>query len=66
MLDWCLDQNGRFKIERVALSDLDCALKPKGDKLFNHKIGNVMWRSPEGQVGRELGNHRRCFPLDSW
>lgn len=61
MLDWCLDQNGHFKIERVALSDLDCALKLEGDKLLNHRIGNVMWRSPEGQVGKGIGKPSEVF-----
>jgi len=48
LLDWCKDKDGRFKVERVVLSDLDCALKFRGDKLLNHRMGNAMWRSPEG------------------
>ena len=61
MVDWCLDQDGQFKIERVALSDLDCALKLKGDNLLNHRIGNVMWRSPEGQAGKGIGLPSEVF-----
>ena len=61
MLDWCVDRNGHFKIERVALSDLDCALKLNGDKLLNHRIGNVMWRSPEGQAGKGIGKPSEVF-----
>ncbi len=61
MLDWSLDENGRFRIERVVLSDLDCALKLKGEKLLNHRIGNVMWRSPEGQIGKGIGKPSEVF-----
>ena len=35
MLNWSRDENGRFRVERVVLSDLDCALKLKGEKLLN-------------------------------
>ena len=45
----------------MALSDLDCALKLKGDKLLNHRIGNVMWRSPEGQAGKGIGKPSEVF-----
>jgi hypothetical protein len=66
MLNWSLDENGRFRIERVVLSDLDCALKLKSAKLLDHRMGNVMWRSPEGQMGKGIGKPRRCFLLDLW
>lgn len=61
MLNWSLDENGRFRIERVVLSDLDCTLKLKGEKLLNHRIGNVMWRSPEGQIGKGIGKPSEVF-----
>lgn len=61
MLNWKQDENGRFRIERVVLSDLDCALKLKGEKLLDHRIGNVMWRSPEGQVGKGVGKPSEMF-----
>jgi len=61
MLDWSLDQNGHFKIERVALGDLDCALKLKDNRLLNYRIGNVMWRSPEGQAGKGIGKPSEVF-----
>lgn len=61
MLNWSLDENGRFRIERVVLSDLDCALKLKGEKLLNHRIGNFMWRSPEGQIGKGIGKPSEVF-----
>jgi hypothetical protein len=40
---------------------MDCALKLKGEKLLNYKIGNVMWRSPEGQLGRGVGKPSEVF-----
>ncbi|KAK5093758.1 hypothetical protein LTS08_008822 [Lithohypha guttulata] len=61
MLNWSLDKNSRFTIERVALSDLDCALKLKGEKLLDHRMGNVMWRSPEGQMGKGIGKPSEVF-----
>lgn len=61
MLNWSLDGNGQFKIERVVLGDLDCALKIKGEKLLDHRIGNVMWRSPEGQTGKGIGKPSEVF-----
>jgi serine/threonine protein kinase len=61
MLNWSLDEKGRFRIERVVLSDLDCALKLKGEKLLDHRMGNVMWRSPEGQTGKGIGKPSEVF-----
>ena len=61
MLNWGLDKNSRFKIERVVLSDLDCALKLKGEKLLSYRMGNVMWRSPEGQMGMGIGKPSEVF-----
>lgn len=61
MIDWNLDEKGEFNVERVAWGDLDCALKLKGERLLNHRIGNVMWRSPEGQMGRGIGKSSEVF-----
>ncbi len=61
MLNWSLNENGRFRTERVVLSDLDWALKLKGEKLLNHRVGNVMWRSPEGQMGKGIGKPSEIF-----
>lgn len=66
MLHWSRDQTGQFRIERVALGDLDCALKLVGEKLLDHRIGNVMWRSPEGQTGKGVGKSSEVFSLDLW
>ena len=61
MLNWNPDENGRFRIERVVLSDLDCALRLKGGKLLDYRMGNVMWRSPEGQIGKGIGKPSEVF-----
>lgn len=48
------DNSGTKKVTEVALGDLDIAFKTEGGKAREtpHAIGNVMWRSPEGQTGR--------------
>ena len=60
-LDWYVDENEQFHLQKVALGDKDCALKLKGEKLLNHRIGNVMWRSPEGQLGKGIGKPSEVF-----
>lgn len=56
-----MDNNDRFHLEKVVLGDMDCALKLEGPKLLNHRIGNAMWRSPEGQLGRGVGKPSEVF-----
>jgi hypothetical protein len=60
-LNWHVDSSDEFHLGKVILGDMDCALKLKGEKLLNHKIGNVMWRSPEGQLGRGVGKPSEVF-----
>ncbi|KAF2447578.1 putative serine/threonine protein kinase [Karstenula rhodostoma CBS 690.94] len=60
-VNWHIDKQGQFHLEKVALGDLDVALKLEDGKLFNHRIGNVMWRSPEGQLGKGVGKHSEVF-----
>ncbi|KAF2790762.1 calcium/calmodulin dependent protein kinase-like protein [Melanomma pulvis-pyrius CBS 109.77] len=60
-LNWYVDSSDEFRLEKVVLGDLDCALKLQGEKLLNHRIGNVMWRSPEGQLGRGVGKPSEVF-----
>lgn len=60
-LNWREDSSDEFHLEKVVLGDMDCALQLKGDKLLNYKIGNVMWRSPEGQLGRGVGKPSKIF-----
>ena len=61
LLNWRVDKEDRFHMEKVQLGDFDCALKLEGEKLLNHKIGNVMWQSPEGQLGRGIGKPSEVF-----
>jgi hypothetical protein len=48
-------------MQKVVLGDMDCALKLNGKDLLNYRIGNVRWRSPEGQVGRGVGKPSEVF-----
>jgi serine/threonine protein kinase len=69
LLNWSLNETGQLKVERVVLSDMDCALKLQGEKLLDHRIGNVMWRSPEGQMGKGIRKPSEVFSfglLVSW
>ena len=56
-----MDSNDEFHLQKVVLGDMDCALHLQGNKLLNHRIGNVMWRNPEGQVGRGIGKPSEVF-----
>ncbi|CAD6449281.1 11b0000d-016a-4662-a791-075c349489d6 [Sclerotinia trifoliorum] len=60
-IDWFVNMETKFYLEKVQFGDLDCALKLVGMNLLNHKIGNVMWQSPEGQLRGEWGSIQRCF-----
>lgn len=65
MVDWSADEEGRFRVKRVALADLDCSLKLEGEKLLQlsggDRLGNVMWRSPEAQTGKGIGKASDVF-----
>ncbi|KAE9968992.1 hypothetical protein EG328_007146 [Venturia inaequalis] len=61
LANWHLDEEEKFHLGKVALGDLDIALKLEDEKPFNHRIGNVMWRSPEGQLGKGVGKHSEVF-----
>lgn len=45
-----------YKVDKVALGDFDLALKLVNNQPLRgpHAIGNVMWRSPEGQSGKGI------------
>lgn len=62
-LNWFVDSRDRFHLQKVVLGDMDCALKLEGEKLLNSRIGNVMWRSPEGQLGKGVGKPSEVFSL---
>ena len=54
LVDWALDEQGKPLVKRAALGDFDIALKLEGGRPLRaeHAVGNVMWRSPEGQTGK--------------
>ncbi|KAJ8068584.1 hypothetical protein OCU04_002296 [Sclerotinia nivalis] len=60
-LNWYVDNEDKFHVDKVQLGDMDCGLRLEGQKLLNYKIGNVMWRSPEGQVGKGIGKPSEVF-----
>ncbi|PVH70713.1 putative serine/threonine protein kinase [Cadophora sp. DSE1049] len=60
-INWHVDEKDQFQLEQVALGDIDCALKLEGQKLLNQRMGNVMWRSPEGQLGKGVGKPSEVF-----
>lgn len=60
-INWHVDEKDQFHLEKVALGDMDSALKLKGEMLLNHRVGNVMWRSPEGQLGKGIGKSSEVF-----
>ena len=62
-LNWHVDERDQFHLSKVALGDMDCALKLQGDNLLLCRIENVMWRSPEGQLGKNIGKPLEVF---SW
>lgn len=64
-LNWYVDSSDKFHMGKVVLGDMDCALKSKGEILLNYKIGNVMWRFPEGQLGRGVGKPSEVLLLCS-
>lgn len=47
----------------MALGDFDIALKLKGEKPLRapHAVGNVFWRSPEGQTGKGVAKPSDVF-----
>lgn len=56
-----MDSSDEFHLEKVVLGDMDCALKLEGEKTLNYKVGNVMWRSPEGQLESGVGKASEVF-----
>ncbi|TID18376.1 putative serine/threonine protein kinase [Venturia nashicola] len=61
LVNWHIDKEEKFYLKRVALGDPDCALKLEDGMVYNHRVGNVMWRSPEGQLGKGVGRHSEVF-----
>ncbi|KAI3395295.1 hypothetical protein diail_1493, partial [Diaporthe ilicicola] len=56
LVDWTLDSNSDPKVTKVASGDFDIALKLSHERPLRapHAVGNVLWRSPEGQSGKGI------------
>ncbi|KAG9238291.1 kinase-like domain-containing protein [Amylocarpus encephaloides] len=54
LVNWTCDEQGGQVVTDVVLGDFDIAFKPEGGEPLQtpYAIGNVMWRSPEGQTSR--------------
>ena len=61
MVKWYVDEHDIFRLEDVLLGDIDCALELMEGKPLNALIGSVMWRSPEGQLGKGVGKPSEVF-----
>ncbi|KAI0013538.1 kinase-like protein [Xylariaceae sp. FL0662B] len=61
MLDWSLDEAGEVRIDRVALADMESAMQLRDDQVLDAVVGNLMWRSPEGQLGRGVCKPSEMF-----
>ncbi len=65
MVDWCPNEQGTPIIKHVALGDFDIALKLINERPLRgpHPIGNVLWRSPEGQTGKGVAKPSDVYSL---
>lgn len=65
LVDWAYDSQGKPKVEKVALGDFDIALKLVDEQPLRapHAVGNVMWRSPEGQSGKGVAKASDIYSL---
>ena len=54
LVNWTCDEQGNQVITDAVLGDFDIAFKPEGGEPLQtpYALGNVMWRSPEGQTAR--------------
>lgn len=65
LVDWRLNEQGELKVEKVNLGDFDLALKLIDNQPLRapHAVGNVMWRSPEGQSGKGVAKASDIYSL---
>ncbi|KAJ4392264.1 hypothetical protein N0V93_005889 [Gnomoniopsis smithogilvyi] len=65
LVDWAYNERGEPKVSKVALGDFDLALKIVDDRPLRapHAVGNVMWRSPEGQSGKGIAKASDIYSL---
>jgi serine/threonine protein kinase len=56
LVNWTCDKDGNKTVTDVTLGDFDIAFKSENGepRQTPYAIGNVMWRSPEGQTGRGM------------
>lgn len=56
LVNWDCNAEGEYRVSNAALGDFDLAFKSENGASYSspYAIGNVMWRSPEGQTGREM------------
>lgn len=65
LVDWEYDDEGQSKVQQAALGDFDLALKLVDEQPLRapHAVGNVMWRSPEGQSGKGVAKASDIYSL---
>lgn len=65
LVDWRLNEQGELKVDKVNLGDFDLALKLIDNQPLRapHAVGNVMWRSPEGQSGKGVAKASDIYSL---
>lgn len=63
LVNWTQDEEGNKTVTDVALGDFDIAFKSEAGESREtpYAIGNVMWRSPEGQTGRGVAKASDIF-----
>ena len=63
LINWICDKEGNKTVTDVALGDFHIAFKAEGgeSRQTPYAIGNVMWRSPEGQTGRGVTKSSDIF-----
>lgn len=54
LVDWTCDEQGNQVVTNAVLGDFDISFKAEGGEPLrtHYPLGNVMWRSPEGQTAR--------------
>jgi hypothetical protein len=63
LVDWTCDKDDNETVSDAVLGDFDIAFKSEGGRPREtpYAIGNVMWRSPEGQTGRGVTKASEIF-----
>ncbi|EPE05817.1 serine threonine protein kinase [Ophiostoma piceae UAMH 11346] len=63
LVDWDSGEDGHKTVSKTVLGDFDIAFHPPPGKRLDtpYPLGNVMWRSPEGQTGRGVTSASDVF-----